>query len=196
MSDRAPLDAYWTPDALALACTSLVVTELGPRLRPYPDATPLRVVEPSVGGGAWVRALRHYGASVHACDVDPAAPGLVLADTHHVGSYLDDQARRPADLVIGNPPYCDPVQSWVTTAVMDAPWVAYLLRSSVLGSRGRSGWWAAHPPEVVWALSPRPRWEGPGAQPSSDTHDPVLVLWGARPAVGTELRWWDWGGAR
>lgn len=182
---RAALDAYWTPLALARRCVELVVDPLHP---------PYTAVEPSVGGGAWVTALRAHCASgvhVRAHDVEPTAPGLALADETVVGDYLTSRIA-PAGLVIGNPPYSGDIHSWVDRGLQDAPVVAYLLRSSILGSVGRRPWFEDHPPHSVYVLSPRPRWEGPGALPQTDTADPILVVWTRYPQGSTALYWAGW----
>ena len=83
-------------------------------------ARPQVVLEPSVGGGAWVQAvLEREGRErvFHrylAVDVNPAAPGLALVSQEggegYVGDFLDRGlvlGRRPT-LVLGNPPFGDP----------------------------------------------------------------------------------------
>lgn len=184
--ERAPLDAYWTPDACALACVRAVDAHLGRAIGSR------GVLEPSVGGGAWVRAVREVwpASVVHAVDVDPNAPGLELADRTKVGDFLTLDLK-PRDVVIGNPPYSGHFLGWLDRSLELAPVVAYVLRSTALGSKLRAGWWAAHPPAVIWTLSPRPRWEGPGARPESDTCDSVLVLWD-REDTDTRHRWLPW----
>ncbi len=195
---RAALDGYWTPDACALACTRAVASVL-PR-------APRTILEPAAGGGAWVRAAREVWGPVpwiEAWDLDGKAPALtedVGASEAHRYDYLGTAAHR-FDLVLGNPPYArDAFQAWLDKPLTHAGAVAWLLRSTALGSAKRAAWWGAHAPSHVWVLSTRPRWGGPGARPSSDSVDSVLVLWqpslargGAR--VVTRLGWIDWRGA-
>jgi hypothetical protein len=66
---RDELDRYYTPDALAEACLSLMLGDL-----PWPDC--LRFAEPCCGGGAFGRAARRLMPSrvrVKGCDLDPEA---------------------------------------------------------------------------------------------------------------------------
>jgi len=77
---RRELDAYYTPDALAAAC----VARCG--IGMYAG-----VVEPSVGGGAWVRALRAgvLGVHVTGIDIDPEAAGLLACNVSRTGGGSD-----------------------------------------------------------------------------------------------------------
>jgi hypothetical protein len=92
------LDRDYTPDRLALTiCRRLDLT-----------MTIRRVVEPSVGGGAFARAARATWPHVivHGVDVDPDAAGVRWCDSHVTGSWLDEPLPgRPYDLVLGNPPF-------------------------------------------------------------------------------------------
>jgi hypothetical protein len=188
--ERAPLDAYWTPAACALACVRAVDAHLGRAIGGR------GVLEPSVGGGAWVRAVREVwpASVVHAVDLDPEAPGLDLADHSRTGDFLSLDFK-PRDVVLGNPPYCGDLVGWLDRSLEIAPVVAYLLRATVLGSSGRAGWWQAHPPAAIWTLSPRPKWQGPGERVGrlgqTDTSDSVLVLWD-REDTDTRHRWLPW----
>ena len=76
--ERAKLDAYYTDDRVAQA----VIDEVIPHIL-MAEAAPLRVLEPHVGGGAWVRALqrlRSPNITITAMDLNPEAAGLALAD--------------------------------------------------------------------------------------------------------------------
>jgi hypothetical protein len=110
--DRASARAkgqVYTPDALALAiCKRLAEFGHNPEI----------IIEPSVGGGAFVRAARAVWphARIFACDIDPNAAGLALADRAMVGDWLEFTTQlalfpeqgtvsRDRVLVLGNPPY-------------------------------------------------------------------------------------------
>ena len=181
---RAPLDAYWTPDHVAIAClrwleATGVVTATG------------HVLEPAVGGGAWVRAVRKVwrNANVQALDLDPAAPGLDEADSGTVYDFFDLPTERVADVIVGNPPYdSDRLIEWVERSLEMADVVAYLLRETITGTTGRLPWWRAHRPRLIAKLCPRPKWEGPGAYETVDRADSVFVVW-ARHTTFTD---WDW----
>lgn len=68
---RDKLDRYYTPDALAMACVAALTEEGGDRI--------LSALEPSCGGGAFVRAPQSAGCPpplLSGCDVDNKAIGL------------------------------------------------------------------------------------------------------------------------
>lgn len=97
-----PLGRVYTPTAVAEAVVeSLDISE------------PFYVTEPSVGGGAFIRAVhRRWGRELMTTtgfDIDPNAPGLKLVDDRRVGDWRDAELGHhglpPADLVIGNPPF-------------------------------------------------------------------------------------------
>lgn len=189
--ERETLDAYWTPRAAAVACLEAIVDAGGP-VGWLPPIDPRRVLEPAVGGGSWVLAAREVWprAQVAALDLDPTAPGLDLADESWVADFLSTDTPR-VDAIVGNPPYAGDIVAWFDRSLELAPVVAYLLRSTVLGSLERSTWWAAHRPAGVWTLAPRPRWQGPGGRQESDTCDSVLVVWVAG-LDDTRHRWLRW----
>ena len=184
---RPAFDAYYTPLAVARACVDAVWHVKSRRV--------LRVVEPAVGAGSWTKALRERqeGVGVVGVDIDPQAPGLDLCDVAIVGDFLERSQSLRADLVIGNPPYSGDVCRWVDASLQVAPMVAFLLRGTILGSQGRARWWRSLPPSDVFVLTSRPRWEGPGAQPSTDSVDSVLVVWknDGDLASPTLLHWLD-----
>lgn len=170
---RDPLDRFFTPDALA----SLIVTTLAEHIAP-----PARILEPSVGGGAFVRAARAAWSSAHiiGCDVDPLAEGLRLVDEAHVGDFLSMDLR--ADLAIGNPPFsADRAIPHVEAARRAAPVVAFILPWSPLGGVDRwESLMHASPPVHAWPIRPRP-W------PAS-VRETALFVWSG-PAETTSIRW-------
>lgn len=94
------LDRCYTPQTLADAIVARVDAVL---LEP-----PKLVIEPSCGGGAFVRAIRGCwpDARIIGCDIDPDAIGLGLVDDARVGDWPSFAACIPqADIVIGNPPF-------------------------------------------------------------------------------------------
>jgi hypothetical protein len=160
---RRPLDAYYTPDALALAC----VRHIG---------APTNVIEPSVGGGAFVRAVKHARrtAYVLGIDINPDAPGLPLCDTSRAGCWLE-QPEFPAPdwWVIGNPPYGDAEAHVRKALAMQPAGVAMLLRLSFIGSRGRSKLFAEHPLSELAVVVGRPSFTGGG----TDSSEYGLFIW-------------------
>ncbi|MEO0603689.1 MAG: hypothetical protein AAF211_19785, partial [Myxococcota bacterium] len=179
---RAQLDACWTPDAGAAACA---------RFLDLRGLEGLRILEPAVGGGAWVRAARTVwpDSAVTGIDIDPEAPGLPGAHKAEVGDFLT-HTDETYDLVLGNPPYAsDLLLPWLDHSLKLAPVVAYLLRETITGTQTRLSWWLAHRPAFVVKICPRPKWEGPGARDTADRADTILVVWVRGQDVITE---WDW----
>lgn len=145
-----PLERFYTPDTLAAACLD--------RLPDLPDLpVGATVLEPSCGGGAFVRAARKRwpGVRVLGFDLDPEAPGLRMVDEHVVGDFLE---RTPAgvDLVFGNPPF-GPALRHVEHALQVAERVAFLLPLGRIEGGGDWGpWLDRHPPEAVHPIAGRP----------------------------------------
>lgn len=166
------------------------------------DWTPGKILEPCVGGGAWIRAAREQWptAVVDRADIDGGAPGLSYdlrpAEDALQGDFLQlshptRSPRHMYDAVIGNPPYKGDPLAWFDRALRLAPVVAFVLRSTILGSRDRFGWWHVNPPARVTQLVPRPLWEGPGARPTTDTVESVLVTW-VHGSVQSRIAWRTW----
>ena len=180
---RAALDAYYTPDQVAGRCCRWLST----RIR-----RPVSIVEPSVGGGAWVRAARRIWptARIDGCDVDPAAEGLALISEPQVGSWLSHPYGVAAtwSLVLGNPPY-DEVDGHIFAALHHGETVALLLRETITG--GQQRWrdlWRLYPPSRLGKLPDRVSWGGGSSHASPDTVGHVLVVW-ERGQVSTR---WEW----
>lgn len=200
---RAPRDAYYTPDPVALGCARLIARHIRP-------ATPAVVVEPSVGGGAWVRAVGEVWPDARTVtnDLDPAA------EAHHHGDWLDEShrytvmlgarwtPRHPTGLdpqpgpvaIVGNPPYHDVADQIRATvdAIRDCPggsWCAMLLPLPVVGqSEDRATLWrAGYTPHAMICLSRRPSFvsvaTGIGRHSSSDY---AIYHWGRAARVPTD----------
>lgn len=172
------LDRFYTPDRLALALLERLA-----RCSP----TPRSILEPSVGGGAFVRAARQVwpGASITGCDLDRRARGLELCDEAVVGAfeYAADLERH--DLVVGNPPFGE-IEDHLPRARALGATVALILPWSLLGGVER---WEALLAEVgrptdVWPVLGRP-W-------TQNVRETAAYVW--RPgrsmtALGAPLRW-------
>jgi adenine-specific DNA-methyltransferase len=109
---RKALGAFYTPDEIAAAVARWAVPDCGGR-----------VLDPSFGGGSFLRAAlqvssrNESGVSVHGADIDPATEcyvqefvdrgvprrNFVLRD--FFATTLADYDSQPFDAVIGNPPY-------------------------------------------------------------------------------------------
>lgn len=182
-SPRTPRDRYDTDGALTAAVVPLLGIQAGQT-----------VLEPHVGGGAWVGPLLAAGAEVHVADLDPEAQGLrapgvasaVVRDFLQVDEGPDyGEPGRPRffDWVVGNPPFAN-LDRHVVAAFHAARNVAFVCRITWLMSSSRAALLAQMPPRLVLALSPRPSFTGDG---SSDQAPSVVVVW----SVGEiwETRW-------
>lgn len=186
MGERKPLDAYYTPEADARACVATL------------DLRHVRtVLEPSVGAGAWVRAVRDVsdvlmvsGKRAHpihitGLDLDPQAAGLAMQqepgaplnvacneamETIYMAAALGGQRW---DLVIGNPPYSD-AQEHVEMALEMGQSVAFLLRLAFLESAKRQAFWREFPAASIGTLVSRPSFTGNG---KSDSAAYAFFLW-------------------
>ncbi len=142
---RDHLDRYYTPADLA----RVLVDGIG-------IDSDDRILEPSAGGGAFVRAARAHGAHVTALDIDQQAAGLADADRGLTCDFLGFRPRGERfDLVLGNPPYA-PAEAHVRHALAIAPRVAFLLRLAFLESTKRLDLWKVCPLSHVAVLAQRP----------------------------------------
>lgn len=124
---RDPLDRHFTPQA----CADLLVRWLMREYFAHPDDPgPSLVIEPSVGGGAFARAIRPYladGGRVVGYDIDPEAEGRADVDEWRCRSWLDAPTEGAdlagIDLIVGNPPFTG------TTAI------AHVQRAMLMGAQ-------------------------------------------------------------
>ncbi len=162
-------DTYYTPQPLADAvCRCLAPALVEPRL----------ILEPSAGEGAFVRAARAGwpGAKIAALDVRPECGtpcARAGAMSYRTESFLDLDAERLArfDLVLGNPPY-SLAEAFVRHAVGNVhpgASVAFLLRLSFLGSRGRlTGLFREYPLRYLLPVVGRPSFTPDGRTDASE----------------------------
>jgi len=146
--DRTPLDAYYTDDNLAALLVGLLPMQAGQT-----------AIEPSVGGGAFARALAAAGLHVAGIDIDPAARGLEDCREARVADWADVTPTGQADWIVGNPPYAH-AQAHIEHALRHGANVAMLLRLAFLESRKREAFWRRHPAHAIWTITPRPRFSG------------------------------------
>lgn len=134
---HAPVDTlarWYTPDAVAHALVRALIIG-GPHGDIVDGST---VIEPGVGGGAFVHAIRSLplDCRIVGYDVDPDAPGLMEVDEAIVDDWLTTPPPLRVDCIVGNPPYaggggcaydhaCICLDSGAST-------VALLVRSTVL----------------------------------------------------------------
>jgi hypothetical protein len=161
---RLAFDAYYTPDNLALACVRTLVTAIEP---------PRHVVEPSVGGGAFVRAVRECFPSAHVSgyDLNREATGAAICDDFYNTSWMTIAPTVKADLIVGNPPYSEAQDHLEAAFRRVAPHgtVAMLLRLSFASGKNRLPFWEKHRRFLyaTYALAERPSFTG-GATDSCD----------------------------
>lgn len=136
---RDPQERHYTPLQLANNCAQLLVQLWG---------TPARVVEPSVGGGGFVRAFQAQVASVelYGCDIDTGAEGLELLDHPHSGrglgtlEYLDRYGELLADAwFAGNPPFSLATEH-IRAILHHARRLAFVLPADVSTRATGTGW--------------------------------------------------------
>lgn len=175
MRDR--LDRYYTPDAVARAC----VAALPDRLLGIDGERPPWVIEPSCGGGAFVRALQARQCITYGLDIDPDARGLGEADANGVCDYLEWYGPSfGAHVAVGNPPYRFAREHIEHTFSLGMAG-AFLLRLAFLEGQRRRAFWAEYPPSKVWVLPKRPSFTGGGTDATASgffVWDPAD--WGAK----------------
>ena len=109
------LGRCYTPDSLALSLVSaLRVRQMGVWI-PISELGTVAVAEPSIGGGAFARALRAVNPflQIVGVDLDEACDGAKYADAFFHGAWEDQRrivnAKHNVRLIIGNPPFDDPM---------------------------------------------------------------------------------------
>lgn len=168
---RDPLDRCYTPPDLARFLVAWAyVCGL---------SKSARVLESSVGDGAFLVALLEAGhdpEAIEVFDIDPDAAGLRIAARAGClavrGSFLTaPPPATPYDLSIGNPPYSgatssevDGAEAFVLASVAAARLTLFLQPLLFLGGAGRYDRGFFERLAHVEALSPRPRFHGPGVR--------------------------------
>lgn len=168
---RDPLDRYYTPDEVAAAVVGW--------LRIPPAWT---VVEPSVGSGAWVRALRAAGHTgrIIGVDIDPQAAGLELVDEAHVGDWTELAPRvgAGAQLHIGNPPF-GPMVDHIEASLAVCDRAVTLARGTFVElTKKRLEFWRRRTPVIEWTIGDRISFSGPvdhGGRTDSICHS--MLFW-------------------
>jgi hypothetical protein len=169
VGERRVRDAYYTPDALALAICDRVAH------LPGLGRDPEYILEPGCGGGAFLRAARATWPRAHLLGIDIApacdGPGLV----REIDFFDPGLSAGCYDLLVGNPPF-DMAERFVRRSLelmRTGDVLAFLLRISFLASVSRVALYREHP---LWAFAPiagRPSFTGGGA----DTSEYGLFVW-------------------
>lgn len=189
---RDVLDRYYTDDRDAERCVAVI--------RPWLPRKGY-IVEPSVGAGAFVHALRQVTKlPILGVDVDHTAPALrggwdnqipwddlteegrarALAHRPHLGVWAEWVSWRPIDLhvaaVVGNPPYNEALEHVEhALELAQGGLVAMLLPLAFRTSRKRSTFWRTYPAPVTRAFEDRPSFTGDN---KTDSRDYALYVWG------------------
>lgn len=174
---RDEKDRHFTPYPLAvLICSRLRALGHNPR----------RVLEPSCGDGAFIRAVQVVWphALTYGVDIDPKAVGLKYADVRHTGDFLQWDAPKPFDLVLGNPPFTgataidhvEKAKSLGEAVCLILPW----------GPLGGVEMWSSHMdgehgPSEAWPIRPRP-WP-------KHVRETAAYLWTEEDKRGTMVEW-------
>jgi hypothetical protein len=140
---RDELDRRYTPQSLADA----IVDRL--------NITPRRVLEPSVGGGAFVRAVSRRWPTIRidGVDLDPHAPGLMMCDRVYCGDFLAWEGSH--DLIIGNPPFSEALEHVRHALTFGCP-VVFVLPLAYLGVQQWTPLLQDFVPDVVRPIVGRP----------------------------------------
>ena len=151
--DRKANDAYYTDPALALA----ICEWLNKRL-----PSPARVLEPCVGGGAFLRAIRTVwpNATTGIEDIDAAAMALLRAERRgSPGSTGADYS-----LSVSNPPFriADRLVRTNMERVPSGGHVAFLLPVGFIATDDREALYAQCPLRYYVPISPRPSFQENG----------------------------------
>lgn len=132
-----------------------------------------RILEPSAGNGAIIRALREHGYTNRIDAVELRAderPALEsLADNVTIGSFFDYDPEVGYDVIIGNPPFSLALEFISKSLELLNPGGAliFLLRTSFLESTKRFEWWQQHPLSGLYTLHKRPSFTGKGTDATS-----------------------------
>lgn len=184
-------DAYYTPDPLALAiCRRLREVIAFHRDMPH-------IIEPSAGGGAFVRAARDVWPGAWIQAIEPLGEGDIEgADVTRRATWEETSARPPPHnaLILGNPPF-GVAESHVRIALQRLGhfeatepmprYLAFLLRASFDGSKKRVALRKEAPPLCKWSITPRPSFTGDGC---TDGAEYKVFLWQAGFRGATEDR--------
>lgn len=146
---RREADFYPTPDELA----ERIVRAVGR----YPN----RILEPSAGDGAFVRACRANWRHARVSQVEPGPHHFDPEVDGYRATIEEFAARLPDarfDLIIGNPPFSLAEEHVRLCIGMLAPGgrLVFLLRLAFLETKKRAKFWCECPPARITVLEDRP----------------------------------------
>lgn len=168
---RDPLDRHYTPYPAA--------AQIVERVARFYEAAPAVVVEPSVGGGNFIRAAKRRWPDCYTIgvDIDDGAEGLSIVDLAIVGDWEEKaeeafKAAKKAErtrigqvLALGNTPFKarskkqrERCINHVKLCLTNAQTTCLILPWAVLG--GVDAWspivTGRHTPRYAWPIAPRP----------------------------------------
>ena len=161
---RKPRDFYATPESSVEQLLRRV-----PELNIYGQ----NWLEPAVGDGAIVKAVRKYWPQYQksaepyftGVDIEPqieSSSGLEIVRSNYL-LYLPEQKHH---VIITNPPFflaqCFIEHSMNLYEDGYQPVIIMLLRLGLLESKSRQGWWQGKEPDALYVLSERPDFTGGG----------------------------------
>lgn len=174
---RIEKEIYLTPDALALAICKRMFQRFARDNCPQPR----RILEPSSGGGAFLRAMRATwpDARITACDLREECREHAdkVEALFYAGNFVTELWTDKFDLICGNPPFLEAEEhrKRALQVLEPAGTLAFLLPVGFFGSKDRS--------ETIWSntdgtgftpIYPRPAFFGGG---STDRMEYGLFEW-------------------
>jgi len=168
-AERIAHDAYFTPQPLADA----ICETLDGRCGLY---NPIRVLEPSCGGGSFLRAATTVWpmADLRGVDLAPTCDGPGLVEARDLFGL---QLWGHYSLILGNPPYlqAERMVGYCLDLLAPGGTLAFLLRLSFLGGQGRSeSLWSRRNLRWLAPITPRPSFTPDG---KTDAAEYALFVW-------------------
>lgn len=188
--DRREADYYPTPDRLAVACCRALV-QFCPR--------PKRILEPSAGAGAFVRAVRQVWPDAHLTAVELRGEehdSLVASGADQVvidefKKFLMASLLSEPVLVVGNPPY-SLAQEHIMLLLDYLPpgsLIAFLLKLGFMGTKDRADLlWKQGQCHYIKPILGRPSFVK-GGQSTSDVNEYGLFIWEVGYTGPTIVHW-------
>ena len=162
-TERKPHDFYATP----IDCVVNFINNYGI------DRIKGNILEPSAGNGNVIQALRQNKVQciITALELREEERDSLnrLSDKVIIDNFLEWEADKNYDVIIGNPPYtfarefiekCFKIANENTVIIM-------LLRTAFLESKSRYEFWQQHPLSGLYTLSKRPSFTGKGSDATS-----------------------------
>jgi len=214
---RREHDAYDTPPECALACARWCKGSLGAAPLLLGDSAPLNVLDPTAGGGPFVRAARATWpeAKIAALDIRPEVePVLKEAGANWVGILdvftIPPEQFAKVDLVLTNPPFAlaDELFRHLWPAMKDGASIVFLLPVTFWGSDDRwkigddpdpstpdasdtRGLFTIAKPWATPVIVPRPSFLLLDGKETSPKFEAALFVWtkGKESQLAEPIRW-------